>query len=38
MPMKGIMFVGLFVLAAYAVAFVLDRIIPMRPSRRSRLR
>lgn len=36
--MKGIMLFGFLVLAAYAVAFVLDRIIPLPRVRRTRSR
>jgi len=35
MPMKGILFVGLFALAVYAIAFIVDRIVPLPRSRKS---
>lgn len=38
MPMKGIMIWGIVLLVAYAIAFALDRIIPLPPPRKTRSR
>jgi len=34
-PTRAILVMGLFLLAAFGIALLLDRVIPLRPSRRS---
>jgi len=38
MAMKGVMIMGLILLGIYAVAFIIDRIIPVSPTRHLRHR